>query len=86
MYNKSLYYFTPLVWALFLLLRWVAFYLYPSDLGIQKMAGVYLGVLLVIPYVLYIVCAIRHIRHFRQERVHLLISTIYIVVFSCVVG
>lgn len=76
-----LYYITPPAWGLFILLRWGIFYLYPSDLAIQKTAGHYLCLLLFIPYVLYIISAIQHIRHFREERHLLLAATIYILLY-----
>ena len=81
MMKNMLYYITPLVWGLFLLSRWSAFYLYSDDLAIQRQAGVCGVVLLFIPYVLYIVNAIQRIRHFREEKNSLLVATIYILLY-----
>lgn len=86
MMKNMLYFITPLVWGVYLLLRWRTFSLYPDDLAIQREGGVCGVVLLSIPYVLYIVSAIQHIRHFREEKKSLLVSTIYILLYGALVS
>lgn len=85
MKTNLLYYVTPLAWGMCLLWRWGIFYLYPDDLAMQKQAG-FCVVLLLIPYVLYIISAIHHIRNFRKERNLLLLSTAYILLYYFLVG
>ncbi len=80
--HQSLYYITPLTWAVVLLLRWVTFSIDPDNLQFQKTTGCLPGALILIPYVVFAIFAIKYLFNFRREWGNLVEITAYILLFD----